>query len=177
MKNSLSESEEQFCAVYARCFDGAKAYAYAFDCDFEKARAEADALLEKKKIRDRIAAIKKAKFDHRMIEIDDIVDMYIKIAFADLTDFLEFGKKSQTDEDSEEKSDLTLRENPKADTAAISSLTSSKGSVKLTFYDRMKALEWLGKHFGLGDAAEDCEGGVVIVPDVESALKSLKEEE
>lgn len=175
MKTALSEEEEKFCSVYARCFDGAKAYAGAFGCDFESARSGAEQLLSKESIRNRIRALKKARFEKEMVDADDIIGMYIKIAFADLSDFLDFGKKTEIAENGEETSqnEVNLKENPKADTAAISSITSSKGSVKITFYDRMKALEWLGKHLGIGEESEETEGGVVIVPDVEKTKREI----
>ncbi len=179
MKTALSEEEEKFCTVYARCFDGAKAYALAFGCDFDLARSGAELLLSKKKIRDRILTLKKARFEKELIDADDIISMYIKIAFADLSDFLDFGKKTEITENGEESSqnEVNLKENPKADTAAISSITSSKGSVKITFYDRMKALEWLGKHLGIGEEREEFEGGVVIVPDVEKTAREITQKQ
>ena len=172
---ALSTDEENFCKMYAKCFDGAKAYSLAFGCDYKESAQKADALMRKENIREKIRELKTARFNRELIDADDIIGMYIKIAFADLNDYLDFGKKTVVDENGEEKTENEVnfrKESTQVDTTAISSVTSSKTGWKITFYDRMKALEWLGKHLGLdSDKAEQQEGGIVIVPDVEEFKK------
>lgn len=107
----------------------------------------------------------------KKIDKSDIVDMYIKIAFADLNDFLEFGKKTTVNKNGEEEvvNDVSFKKDciDKIDTTAISSVTNSSAGVKLTLYDRMKALEWLGKYFDETETEEKKEAGVIIIPDIE----------
>lgn len=44
-----------------------------------------------------------------------------------------------------------------AQSAAIASLEKTTGGVKVKFYDKLKALELLGKHLGLFDGREDAD--------------------
>ena len=110
---------------------------------------------------------------------ENIVDMYTKIAFADLGDFLDLERRVEVDENGEEvfSNEVNLKGELLGDTAAIASITASKGSVKVSLYDRMKALEWLTKYYGIGDEIQQAEGGIVIVPDVEKSVREFAQEE
>lgn len=78
-----------------------------------------------------------------------VVDELAAIGFARATNFL-----------SVSEGELTIRNTDtlsKADQAAIASIERSSTGIKLKFYDKMKALELLGKQLGLfeGDSQEE----------------------
>lgn len=68
------------------------------------------------------------------------------IAFARLSDYLSVGEKGLCIKHTE---DL-----PPGCDAAISSIENSSSGMKVKFYDKMKALELLGKTMGLFDGGE-----------------------
>ena len=168
----LSDNEDLFCMIYSKCFDAPKAYSKAFDTDVNTAKAKASVLLENEHIRERIKQLKTARFDREMIDADDVIGMYIKIAFADVTDFIEFGKRTELDENGNETvvNEVNLKHECGTDfeAAAISGISNSKTGWKVNFYDRMKALEWLGKHLGLDSEreADKSQTGIIILPSV-----------
>ena len=180
-QDELSNCEEIFCTIYAKCFDAPKAYSKAFGTDLNKSKAEASKLIEKESIRERIKQIKASRFNREMIDADDVIGMYIKIAFADVTDYIEFGKKTQTDEDGNEVvvNEVNLKNECGTDfeAAPISSISNSKTGWKVNFYDRMKALEWLSKHLGLDEEKENTQTqtGIIILPSVNDGEKEKGE--
>jgi len=70
-----------------------------------------------------------------------VVEELAAIGFAKTTDFLRVSDGELTIRDTDALS--------KADQAAIASIERSSTGIKLKFYDKMKALELIGKHFGL----------------------------
>lgn len=86
---------------------------------------------------------------------DAVLSELRRIAFADMTDYVEFRtvKKRGTDEVRQE---YTIKDSRKVDGAPLSELTVSKdGSLKVKMYDKMKALELLGRSAGLFAPSED----------------------
>ena len=78
----------------------------------------------------------------RQITPEKILEELAAIAFAKVPDYMVL-----------EGSQLHLREDLKPrQRAAIASVENSTSGVKVKFYDKMKALELLGKHFGLFEA-------------------------
>ena len=80
-----------------------------------------------------------------------VVEELAAIGFARATDFLCL-----------EDGELTIRstrELKKSDRAAIASMERTSSGVKLKLYDKMKALELLGKYYGLFDGKSEEEKG------------------
>ena len=70
-----------------------------------------------------------------------VVEELAAIGFARATNFLSVSEGELTIRDTESLS--------KADQAAIASIERSSTGIKLKFYDKMKALELLGKYMGM----------------------------
>ena len=70
-----------------------------------------------------------------------VVEELAAIGFARATNFLSVSEGELTIRDTETLS--------KADQAAIASIERSSTGIKLKFYDKMKALELLGKYMGM----------------------------
>ena len=78
-----------------------------------------------------------------------VVEEMAAIGFARATNFLRVSEGELIVCDTDTLS--------KADRAAIASIERSSNGIKLKFYDKMKALELLGKYMGMFDGKDDGE--------------------
>lgn len=89
--DALTEQQRLFCLYYLKSFNATLAYLKAYGCSYDTASANGCRLLGIAKVRDEIETQKKIKRQTIMVSEDDIVERYMRIAFADMTDFTEFG--------------------------------------------------------------------------------------
>lgn len=134
----LSDKYKLFCLYYIRCFNPAKAYQKAFQCSYNSALTSAQQLLKKPAIQDAIAGLKRERFNREFFSEEDIFQKYIDIAFADITDYLEFGSKGAKFKDSKD-----------VDGSIISEVKWGRAGTGIKLGDRMKALQWLSDHMEL----------------------------
>ena len=95
-----------------------------------------------------------------------VVDELAAIGFARATNFLRVSE-----------GELTIRNTDslsKADQAAIASIERSSTGIKLKFYDKMKALELLGKYMGMFEGSAEEEGAQNNL--LEAILAATREE-
>lgn len=163
----LTDKQRLFCVLYVRCFNATKAYQKAYGCSYETAVTNGPALLGNTRIRDEISHLKQNRLNREMLDEHDIFQKYMDIAFADITDFVEFGREKVPvmgafgpvevkDPDTGKKSPLMqevntirFRESSGIDGSLISEIKQGKNGASIKLLDRMKALDWLADHMDL----------------------------
>ena len=163
----LTDKQRLFCILYIRCFNATKAYKKAYGCSYETAMTEGCNLLRKPKIQTAIKELKQARLNREMLDVHDIFQKYMDIAFADITDFLEFGQQEVPvmamygpvmvkDPETGEQKQLTkivnavrFKESDQVDGTIISEVKQGKDGASIKLADRMKALQWLTDHMDL----------------------------
>lgn len=162
--SELTDKQRLFCIYYVKYFNATKAYQKAYDCDYITANTNGPRLLVNACIKDEITKLKADKLKGAMLEPGDILQKYIDIAFADITDFLIFGQEEVPvinafgpvlDEDGEPVTKMVntvkFRTWANVDGTLISEIGQGKDGSKLKLYDKMKALDWLANHMDLLD--------------------------
>lgn len=163
----LTDKQRLFCVLYVRCFNATKAYQKAYGCSYETAVTNGPALLGNTRIRDEIMNLKQARLNQEMLDESDIFQKYMDIAFADITDFVEFGRETvqvmnafgpvevkdpRTGEKvplMKEVNTVRFREAANVDGSLIAEVKQGKDGASVKLMDRLKALDWLAAHMDL----------------------------
>lgn len=169
---NLTDKQRLFCVLYIRCFNATKAYQKAYGCRYEIAVTEGPALLGNPRIKEEITGLKQARLNQEMLNESDIFQKYMDIAFADITDFVDFGrekvqvmgafgpvevKNPETGEKvplMKEVNTVRFREAADVDGTLIAEVKQGKDGTSVKLMDRMKALEWLANHMDLATAEQ-----------------------
>lgn len=153
--NELNDKQRLFCLYYVKCFNATKAYMKAYGVDEYSANANGNRLIAKDSIRKQIEELKASKMNREMLDAHDIFQKYMDIAFADITDYANFGTQSFTyiDKQGEEQeakgSYVYLKDSNMVDGTIISEVKMGKDGASVKLNDRMKALQWLTDHMDL----------------------------
>lgn len=163
----LTDKQRLFCLYYVRYFNATKAYQKAYGCSHETAAAIGYRLLDKVGVKDEINRLKKSRMNRELLDEHDIFQKYMDIAFADITDFVEFGQEQVnvmsmygpvqiSDPETGEKKPLMktvntvrLKEHTEVDGTLISEVKQGRDGASIKLADRMKALQWLADHMDL----------------------------
>src|SRR5690606_15144504 len=95
--DDLTDKQKLFCIYYIKYFNATKAYQKAYGCDYTTAMASGSRLLRNVKVSEEIDRLKAEQANELKLDIRDVLQKYIDIAFADITDFVEFGRETVTD--------------------------------------------------------------------------------
>jgi phage terminase small subunit len=123
-------------------------------------------LLVKDSIRDEIMHLKQERYVRSFISEEDVFQKYWDIAFADITDFLSFGRREvqvmgafgpvEVDDGFGNKVPLMkeinvveFRESSEVDGSILAEVKQGKDGASIKLADRMKALQWLSDHMDL----------------------------
>lgn len=163
----LSDKQRLFCLYYVRCFNATKAYRKAYGCAYSTAAVEGFNTLRNPKIQNEIQALKQSRLNREFLDEHDIFQKYMDIAFADITDYVEFGrekvqvmgafgpvevKNPETGKKEpliKEVNTVRFRESGEVDGTLISEVKQGKDGASIKLLDRMKALDWLAEHMDL----------------------------
>lgn len=156
----LTDKQKLFCRLYVKYWNITKAYHEAYGCKWESAGKNGHRLMKKEGIRREIERLKKEHAEALGIDARVILQRWIDIAFADITDFVEFGTEEVIAEtgDIEKRPYVRIKNDTEVDGSLISQLGQWSDIVYIRLEDRIKALEWLSDYVGLtGNNIKDLE--------------------
>lgn len=159
----LTDKQQLFCVYYIRCFNATKAYQKAYGCGYTTAVTNGPALLGNTRIKEEILRLKQERLNREFLSESDIFQKYMDIAFADVTDFMEFGNEDvDVILDTGERKTITvshvnIKNDADVDGTIISEVSKGKDGIKVKLADRMKALQWLSDHMDLATEKQKAE--------------------
>lgn len=132
----LSDKEWTFCWSYYKCKSATQA---ALNAGYSVGKGETGfRLLSDPRIRDGIEAIRKQVQHESLVEATDIVNMWAKIAFADMTDYVDISRAG-----------VFLKPSKQIDGQVIQEVKEGRDGVTIKLADRMKALDKLSEYLGV----------------------------
>ena len=173
--DDLTDKQRLFCCHYIRCFNATKAYQKAYGASYTVAASNASKLLKKDKIKETIRQLKENRMNREMLSEEDIFQKYMDIAFADITDFVSFGRETVPvmgalgpaqvkNEETGDKETLTkeintvrFKDSGIVDGTLITEVKQGKDGASIKLMDKMKALNWLSDHMDLATEKQKAE--------------------
>lgn len=168
--SDLTDKQWLFCRYYTKHWNATKAYQKVYDCDYMQAMSNGSRLLRNDKIRAEISAIKQDIADGIMIESRAVLQKWIDIAFADISDYVAWGTEKRLIPDvyvgrdandkkvfEDKEIDVNyvhLKSASNIDTSIVTEIKEGKDGVTVKLADKMKALDFLTKYMDLLDEAE-----------------------
>lgn len=147
MQNTeLNDRQRLFCLYYVRSFNATKAYQKAYGCTYAAAMQNGNRLLRMSKVNNEIQRLKEERLSRELLNESDIFQKYIDIAYADMTDYVEF-----------DKGHVSIKNSNEVDGTIISEISKGKDGVKVKLADRMKALQWLSDHMDIATEKQKAE--------------------
>lgn len=163
--SDLTDKQWLFCRYYTKYWNATKAYQKVYDCDYMQAMSNGSRLLRNDKIRAEISAIKQDIADGIMIESRAVLQKWIDIAFADISDYVAWGTEKRLIPDvfvgrdannkkvfKDKEIDVNyvhLKSSSNIDTSIVTEIKEGKDGVTVKLADKMKALDFLTKYMDL----------------------------
>lgn len=163
----LNDKQRLFCVHYIRCFNATKAYQRSYGCDYRTAQSNGYKLLTNTYIKQEILRLKQERLNREFLSESDIFQKYMDIAFADITDYMEFGIEEVPvmamygpvkveNPETKEKEILKKKVNvarfknsSEVDGTILAEVKQGKDGASIKLADRMKALQWLSDHMNM----------------------------
>ena len=156
----LTDRQFLFCLEYLKRFNATKAYQTVYECDYTTAAVNGHRLLRNAKIQSTVSKMKEARAANVMLSKDDILQKYMDIAFADVSDYMRFGREEEIiyNEDGEPEIDMNgnvrsymrsyvhLNNSDEVDGSLITEVRQGKDGIAVKFADKMKALQVLAEY-------------------------------
>lgn len=200
--DDLTPEQQMFCVYYSRTFNATQSYQKAYGCSYATALRTGPRLLGNVGVKSEIERLKEIKRQQIVAGSEDIVELQMRIAFADIGDYLTFGQESVPvmamygpvqvqNEKTGKKETLTkeinvvkLSGSESVDTQLIQEVKQGKDGVSIKLADKQKAIEWLTKYFLMHPESKyraeyermraEKEGGEQQKPESDGFLDALK---
>lgn len=162
-ESGLNDKQRLFIAYYVKCWNATKAYQKAYKCDYATANANGSRLLANASIREEIIKVRDGLTEDALLDKRTLIQKWIDIAFADITDYVKFGRQEEViyNDDGQPELDMNgnvktyafnyvhLNESAEIDGSLITEVKQGKDGISVKLADKMKAMDFLSKHLDL----------------------------
>lgn len=136
--DKINERQRLFALYYFQTHNATASYQRAYGCTRAAAAVSAHKMLRNPKITSAIREMQADRDATLLLTAGDVIDLYMRIAFADYGDFV-----------SVKDGRVTAKDISEVDGQLIDSVSPTKDGVVIKLSDRIKALHWLASYFEL----------------------------
>ena len=162
--DGLTDKQKLFCLLYLQYFNATKAYQEVYKVDYKSAKSAGNLLLTNVAIKEELTRLKAELQTDLYIDAKDILSEYVKQAYADVTDFLEFrlieepmrdmfGQVVIDNETGEpvmkRKNIVEFKDSEEVDGTLIQEVKMGKDGASLKLMDKQRALDAIMKYVDL----------------------------
>jgi len=165
--DGLNSQQLLFCLYYTKYWNATKAYQKVYGCDYASAMSNGSRLIRNDKVRKEIHRLKAELANDIMLDAHQVLQKYIDIAFADITDFVDFGLREVEepmldgmggvilDDDGNPRmqtykvNTVHFHDATEVDGTIITEVKKGKDGVSVKLADKMTALAMLSKYTDL----------------------------
>jgi phage terminase small subunit len=135
--DELTDQQEHFCQHYIRTYNAFAAYMASHPGSAPSSgRANAYLMLRRPDIIKRLEQLRDAKLAGMRATPDDVIELYMRIAFADLGDYANWDGES-----------VALEPTSIVDGQLVKKVTQTKDGISIELVDKQKALDFLAQYF------------------------------
>lgn len=166
--NDELTDQQLFCLYQSRMFNYTKAYMKAYPgCTYASAAVLGSRLMKNPVIRKEIEQLKQNHMNRELLKQEDIFQKYMDIAFADVTDYVSFGRENiqvmgafgpvmvenketgKKEVLEKEVNTVKFKQSEDVDGTLIMEVKQGKDGASIKLVDKMKALQWLADHMDI----------------------------
>lgn len=134
--DELTPEQQMFCIYYSRTFNATQSYQKAYNCSYDTANAHGYVLLSRGVVKSEIERLKELKRQQIVAAAEDIVELQMRIAFADMGEIAQY-----------DSTIIRLKDSKETDTQLVRKIKETQNGVSVELEDRQKAIDWLTKYF------------------------------
>nr|DAM73782.1 MAG TPA: Terminase small subunit [Caudoviricetes sp.] len=135
--SEMKEEHKKFCIYYIQSQNAVASYQRAYNCKRSSALSAGYRLLNNVRVKACIQKMKQERNESMLLETGDIIDLMMRIAFANYADFVHIDKYGQA----------VAKDLEDVDAQLIESVMPTKSGAAVKLIDRKWALNWLSNHF------------------------------
>lgn len=168
INDELTDQQQLFCLYQSRMFNYTKAYMKAYPgCTYASAAVLGSRLMKNPVIRKEIEQLKQNHMNREMLKQEDIFQKFMDIAFADVTDYVSFGRENiqvmgafgpvmveNKETGEKEVNTVKFKQSEDVDGTLIMEVKQGKDGASIKLVDKMKALQWLADHMDIATAEQ-----------------------
>lgn len=161
--DDFTDKQRLFVAYYVQYWNATKAYQKAYDCAYSTAMVEGSKHLRNPKIREEIIKVRDGLTEDALLDKRTLIQKWIDIAFADIKDYMKFGRQEEViyNDDGQPELDMHgnvktyafnyvhLNESAEIDGTLLTEVKQGKDGITVKLADKMRAMEFLSKHWDL----------------------------